>query len=161
MLLSRSNLYLSNTGCVFQEVSSLCRYFVSLTFKVCLEKFKSVFAYVRRVGDNRLPELHHDRYMYTVYTAVSALRFSTRPPPSSPLIFSHFCPPRHWQFTSERGPVCGQDRGSIVPVCHQTLTNISAILAASHWAAAVCLAYIGDLTASYWCEVCVRVHACV
>lgn len=54
--------------------------------------------------------------------------------------------------------MCGRDRGSIVPVCHQTLTNISAILAASHWAAAVCLAYIGDLTASYWCEVRVRVR---
>lgn len=158
MLLSRSNLYLSNTGCVFREVSSLCRYFVSLTFKVCLEKFKSVFAYVRRVGDNRLTELHHDRYMYA-YTLRSAL--SVFPLARLPLIFSHFCPPRHWQFTSERGPVCGRDRGSIVPVCHQTLTNISAILAASHWAAAVCLAYIGDLTASYWCEVCVRVHACV
>lgn len=82
MLLSRSNLYLSNTGCVFREVSSLCRYFVSLTFKVCLEKFKSVFAYVRRVGDNRLTELHHDRYMYayTLRSALSVFPLARLPP---------------------------------------------------------------------------------
>lgn len=82
MLLSRSNLYLSHTGCVFWEGSSLCSYFVSLTFKVCLEKFKSVFAYVRRVGDNRLTELHHDRYTYayTLRSALSVFPLARLPP---------------------------------------------------------------------------------
>lgn len=48
--------------------------------------------------------------------------------------------------------VCGLDTGCIVPVCHQahtqTHTNILTNMTTSHWAAAVCLAHIGDLTAT-------------
>lgn len=59
-------------------------------------------------------------------------------------------------LTSERAQCADWTEGVLSQFAiRRKHTNISTNMTTSHWAAAVCLAYIGDLTARYWCEKCV------
>lgn len=63
-------------------------------------------------------------------------------------------PPHHWQLGSlvrEPSVWTGQ-RVYCTGRTHRRTQTSQTVLTTSHWAAAVCLAYIGDLTASYWSE---------
>lgn len=95
-----------------------------------------------------------------VCAAVSSLCFSTSLPLSSPRIFtlyplpsSSLLPPSTSplvvELPSERAQCVDWTEGVLcwmaVSLAHRTHTTI---LISSHWAAAVCLAFIGDLTAT-------------
>lgn len=88
-----------------------------------------------------------------VHTAVSSPVFSTTslsPRLLSPLLLTSLS--LHLTTSSVRAQCVDWTEGVLSQFAH---TNISTNMTTSHWAAAVRLAYIGDLTASYWCEKCV------
>lgn len=108
--------------------------------------------------------LHCGQLTLFFHQPASLLTSYIHPLPSSSSLLRPNASPLVVELPSERAQCVDWTEGVLYPMAvslaHRTHTNISAALIISRWAAAVCLAFISDLTASDWCEGRVSISVC-